>query len=480
MIAPASSPALLIALIGSPGPGRTALLAQLAAEFRRTGRRVEGALAIAERRDGPEAGAGRCHLHLLGEPEERLGAGRCVELPADATAPDPRLDDEPHRRLRVWAEGLRRQPPADLLVLDDFGQLETQDDALSPLASALAASAPRIAVLGVREHLVAATEARLGRSFDLRISADAPDAAGRLHQACADFGEWTQIGLWGGVAGGIEMSAGALLHATVVPLRGMTLSSTQAAVMTFASAGLSQPGRVLWVPLISAGLKAFSAGGGRIRPMLAISVQGTLFTACVQLLGRNAASLALGGALIGAWAALQGFLVQYLLLGEDLVRAYERLVRWLAGQWQITAPSMPALLAAWALLHAVAAASAALAAWRLRQPPRALRRVMDQELAALAPPPAKPLPRFRRILRELGRWQLWLPLVLVAAVLLATGRDWEHVLWLALRFGTLALVLLSVLSLFQPAWLAERLRRRGWWGPAAAFHGAFRRRMPLP
>lgn len=470
-IHPPAAPALLIAITGTPGQGRTRLLAELAAEFRAAGKRVEGALAIAGARPTPGEGAATYRLHLLGESEELPWAERL-----DGTEGAYAFDPKTHRRLRGWADGLRTNSPAPLLVLDEFGPCEARGEGLMPLWPTLAASAPQIAVLSVRAEYVEQIEQRLGRRFDLRVAAADPAAAEQLRRACADFGEWTRLGLWGGAAGGVEMTFGSMLHAMRVPFRGLALSSLQAAMMTFASAGLSQPGRVIWVPLISAGLKALSPGGGRIRPMLAISAQGALFSSCVQVLGWNAAAILLGGALIGAWAALQGFLVQYLLLGEELVQTYQQLVLWLANNWQINAPSMPALLSAWTLAHALAAGGAAVFAWRLRAPPRALQRIIDRELAALAGT-AQPAPsRLRRILREFARWQFWLPFLIVLLVLLGTGRNWESLGWLALRFVAVGFVLLSLLSLFQPARMAERLRERGWWGPAAAFSGAIQRR----
>jgi hypothetical protein len=508
-------PALLIALTGSPGEGRTSQLAALVAEIQQRGHRVAGLLAPAEggRRcpsgdnrpnivasndrtrsvDDPcvdssatqprrTRGAAAYRLHVLGESGDRPWAER-----DDSLQPPYRFHEETRAYLSVWAAALRDQPPADLLVLDEFGRCEAQGAGLFPLWGAIAASAPRIVVIAVRAGYVAEIEARLGRKFDLCLAAAHPATPERLRQACAEFGEWTQVGLWGGAAGSIEMTLGSALHTMKIPLRGATLSSMQAATLTFASARLNPPGRVAWVAFISAGLKAFSPGGGRVRPMVAIAMQGTLFSGAVQLLGWNFLSVALGGALIGAWAALQGFLLQYLLLGDDLVQAYGKVVRWLADNWQIQAPSMPVLLTAWAALHALMAGGAALVAWKLRAPPRALRSILEREAAKT--PAAAPLasaasaasaaprpPLARRVAREFARWHFWVPLVAVALVLLANGRSWESVAWLVARFVAVGAVFFALLSFFQPVRFAAALRRRGWWGPAAAFAEALSRR----
>ncbi|MCW5550414.1 MAG: hypothetical protein KIT44_15735, partial [Opitutaceae bacterium] len=341
------------------------------------------------------------------------------------------------------------------------------------------AAQPRIAVLAVRAGLEEAIEEKLGQRFDLRIDAGAPEALTRLQRACADYGEWTRIGLFGGAAGGIEMTAGSALHAAKVPLRGLMLSSLQGAMMTFTGFGLAQPGRVIWVPFISAGLKALSPAGNRLRPMLAICAQGALYGAAVQALGWNFLGVTLGGALIGAWAATQGFVLQYLLLGGELVKAYDTMVLWLAEHWRIAAPGLPWLIGAWALLHALAAGGVTATAWRLRAPPKKLRDLIERETARVNeanPSPAARPSKWRRVLRDFSRWQFWLPLLVVSAIMLAAGRSWEAVAWLLLRFLAVGFVLLALVSLLKPARWAAQLRRRGWWGPALAVGGAFERR----
>lgn len=462
------SPSLLIAVTGGPGSSKTHLLAELTATQLARGQRVEGVLALAVGRRMPNGGADEYWLRLIGTGQELSWAVR------DETLDPPYyFEPETERKLQTWAARLGTLPPAPLLVLDEFSKFEARGKGLMPLWPVLAASGPHVVVIAVREGLVGDIEQVLGRRFDLCIPATAPDALKRLSRACEDFGEWTRIGLFGGAAGGLEMTVGSALHAAQIPLRGLAMSSLQAAMMVFASAGLGQPGRVVWVPFISGGLKALSPAGNRVRPMLAIVMQGLLFGGTVQALGWNFFSLGLGGALVGAWAALQGILLQYLLLGNELLRAYDSVVLWLAVRWHLTAPSLPWLAGAWAVLHAAVVAGAALTAWKLRQPPAALRQILEKESITAPPPRART--GWRR-LRDFGQWQFWLPFLLVAAVLLGTGRSWVAVAWLAFRFVAVGCVLISLLSLLRPARWAETLRRRGWWGPALAFSGALSRR----
>ena len=459
------APSLLIAVTGGPGTGKTSLLAELARAQAARGQRVEGVLALAGRRNAPGQGAEDYWLRIIGTEEDLSWAVR------DASSNPPyQFEPETERKLRVWAEQLPPRP--SLLLVDEFGKLELAGRGLMPVWPLLAAARPQVVVISVRDQLADAVEQLLGRKFDLRIAAGSPDALRRLSRATDDYGEWTRIGLIGGAAGGIEMSAGSMLHAARLPARGLLMCSLQGAMMTFAGFGLAQPGRVIWVPFISAGLKALSPAGSRVRPMIAICMQGLLYGGAVQTLGWNAVGVAAGGALIGAWSAIQGFFLQYLLLGGDLMRAYDTVVLWLAEKWGLTAPALPWLVGAWAGFCALVASGVALTAWRLRAPPAALRKLIEREGADKADGRMRAGGRFR----EFAHWQFWLPLAVVSAILLAVGRSWESVAWLALRFVAVGFLLMTLVSLVRPARWAERLRRLGWWGPALAMGGAFSRR----
>jgi len=217
--------------------------------------------------------------------------------------------------------------------------------------------------------------------------------------------------------------------------------------------------------------------------MLAITMQGLFFGASVQLLGANFAGFALGGIMVGTWAATQGILLQYLLLGGDLFRAYDTAMLWIADRIHVTAPGLPWVIGAWAVGCGIIGMMAALAAWRLQAPPAALQKLIEREQMDPGPTgehrtgKTKAKSRFHR-LREFGRWQFWLPFVLVAGILLVSGQSWEAVAWLALRFLAVGIVLVAAVSVLRPARWAQRLRQWGWWGPALAFSDAMTRRQP--
>lgn len=473
---PPPAPGLLIALTGAPGSGKTRLLAELAVWQRARGGRTDGFLAAAGERPDPEKGARDYSLKMLASGDTLPWAMRDESLD-----PPYRFDPVTFYRLMDWAG--RLTPGTSLVLLDEFAKFEARGEGLYPVWPALCAQRPRIIVMAVRAGLVAEIEARLGQRFDVVIDDHDPEALAKLQRICDDFGEWTRIGLFGGASGMIEAGLGTALHAARVPLRSTFLSALQGAMMVFAGFGLRQPGRVMWVSFISSGLKALSPTGSRLRPMLAIFVQGLLFGSTVQVLGWNAFAIGIGGLFMGLWATLQNFLLSYFMLGDDMLSAYDTAVLWMAQRWHVPAPGLPWLVGGWAVIHGGICAATALAAWRLQQPPAAIRRILEQESAgpetpALGQPPARAA-RWARLL-EFTRWKFWLPLVIVAAILFASGSSWEKIGWLTLRFTAVGLVLMALVSLLRPARWSEQLRQRGWWGPALAFQDAFARRDKPP
>jgi nucleoside-triphosphatase THEP1 len=465
--APADGPGLLIAVTGEPGTGKTRRLAALAAWHRATGGVTAGFVAAAQGRPKPGRGADAYRLHNVDTQEGLAWLER-----DESRSPPYRFASGALASVRAWIAAWPRQPA--LVVLDEWGKFEAAGGGLLALWPDIARTRPRLLVVAVRAGLEEAIEARLGRRFDRRVRADDPAAESLLQEAAEAVTEWTRIGLFGGVSGAIEMSAGSALHAAKVPLRGLLLSSLQGAMMVFAGFGLREPGRVVWVPFIATGLKALSPAGNRLRPMLAIFMQGLLFGTVVQVLGWRWIAVVLGGGLIGVWSVTQGFVLQYLLLGDNLFRAYDTAVEWVAGWSGLTAPSLPLVIAGWATLQAFFAATVAGLAWRLQQPPAALRRLLDRD-----PAPARP-PARRGRWREFTRWPFWLPLVVVALILLAGGSGWATVGWLTLRFLAVAVVLSALVLWLKPATWAGHLRRRGWWGPAMALADAIERRSGPP
>ena len=465
---------LIIGVTGGVGCGKTTLLGNLAQWHRERGKRVDGFLALAE---GPRpAGKGAAGYRL-----QMLADGRTLSFARrdESLAPPYQFDPSTRRLLKDWANALPSSAPAALLVLDEFGPIEAEGGGHVALWPALHASGPGVVAVGLREGLQDAIEDRLGEKFDVIIRADVPDAIRRATDVCAAHEDWVRVGVYGAGAGGFEASVGAALHGAQVPLRGLFLSSIQSAIMTYAADGLGRRGRIVWVPFVSASLKALSPSGNRLRPMLAIVVQGLLYGGAVTVAGWNPLGVLLGGFLIGAWSALQGIALQYLFVGGDLVRAYDSIMQWISGRLNMSVPGLVTLFAAWSVFCGSVAATVTLFAWsRRRRMPLKLRRLLEEG--------SQRAPEFGgshgwqgavyRGLRDMLRPYFWVPVLVVVAVVLATGSTWESALWIVIRAGVIGFVLFSLARGFDPRRFIAWLRGKGHWGPALALQQALKAR----
>lgn len=455
---------LLIAVSAPVGGGKSTLLLEVATRLIGRGRAVTGFLQVAgERREGVK-GAEWYDLLFLPDGERLRWATRsAVERPRYVFSP------EASARVTAWAMQVR---PADLAVLDEFGRLEAEGGGHFSAWEAVAKTEPAIALVGVRDDRIAEVGAKLGRPFDLVIDAQDPQAADRLEALCAEARDWEAVGVFGAGAGALEATLGSALHAAKVPLRGQALSTLQALVLTSAAEGLQRRERVGWVAVVSAGLKALSPAGSRLRPMLAITVQGLLFALSLRLLGWRAAAVFTGGLLVGAWAAGQGILLQWLMVGDDLFKAYDEVVKWVARQLGLASPALPVVLGAVIAVSALTTGLVTAGFWRARH--RGLER-LRQRLPRAVPAARRGGSPFWATVREIAHPTFWVPIALILGVLLLSGTRWESAVWIALRALAVALVLFGAVRLLKVDRLGEALRRRGLYGPAAAVSRAFRR-----
>ncbi len=453
-------------MTGPVGAGKTTLLTALAAWWKNRGKRVDGVLAEADPRRAEGRGASQYVLRWLASDDREPFAVRDETL-----SPPYRIDPDALRRLEEWSETLGMKQPAPLLILDEFGRLEASGGGLMRIWPKVAAAAPEIVVIGVRGECIQDIEARFGCRFDVRVDPRDPDAWDRVRAACVEHADWSRVGVYGAGSGGMEATIGSALHGAQVPLRGLALSTTQAAVMAHAGEGLGRRARVVWVPFIAAGLKALSPAGSRLRPMLAITIQGVLFTAATSLLGWNVLGIGVGGALVGMWATAQGFLLQYLLIGSDLLRAYESVLRWLSDRLDFGVPGLITALAIWIGSWGLVSGTVTLLVWRRRALPPRLNRLMERGSTRirLGPHAGGRIHALAHAARDVARPVFWMPVLLVVGILLVAGTSMERVFWISARAATVGFVLFALVRMVDPPRVLDWLRARGHWGPAIAF-----------
>lgn len=122
-----------------------------------------------------------------------------------------------------------------------------------------------------------------------------------------------------------EVGLGSLLHAFHLPFAGHFLSLNQGAMnlllLKNEKIRRKAVAKVNAVSVASSLMKSLSPAGKKLTPMLAISVQGLLFSLGVLLFGVNLLGVWLGMLLLSVWGFIQPLLVAYALFGSHIFDA---------------------------------------------------------------------------------------------------------------------------------------------------------------
>jgi nucleoside-triphosphatase THEP1 len=462
---------LLVGITGPVGSGKTSLLLQLTAWFHQQYKGAEGFLAIGENRPFPDRGANVYRLQMVASGRDLLYATR-----DESQQPPYVFNTDTDRYLREWAEQLKMSGAPPLIVLDEFSGKEASGKGHTVLWDSIKSSNPPLVVIALRSGLVADIENVLQTQFDVCVDVQEKDAWNTLRKICVEHEDWKRVGAYGAAAGSFEASVGTMLHTAHVPFRGIALSSVQSMVMTFAGDGLGTRGKVIWVPFISAGIKALSPSGSRLNPMLAISVQGILFTVATEVLGWNVLGIAIGGFLIGAWAAAQGVVLQMLFVGGDLVRFYDTALQWIARFLHLPLFGLIGLLVVWSSIAGLFSSIVTVYTFsRRHRTPARLQRLLAQGVTQFIREETERSWKstFLHSLHDLSRPYFWIPIAVLMVLIFITGSSLESIFWIAVRASTIAMVFFSLARAFDPRSFLHWLRKRGYWGPAYAFRLAF-------
>ena len=462
---------LLVGVTGPIGSGKTSLLLQLTTWFQQQHKGVEGFLALGENRPVPHQGADCYRLQMIASGRELIYAIR------DESKTIPYLFDmETEQQLQEWAKQIAVHGAPSLIILDEFGPREAAGKGHAQLWESIKSSNPPITVVAMRSGIVKDIEKILHMHFDVCVDVQAKGAWNTLRQICVEHEDWKRVGAYGAAAGSFEASVGTMLHTAQVPFRGIALSSVQSMVMTYAGDGLGTRGKVIWVPFISAGIKALSPSGSRLNPMLAISVQGFLFTGATELLGWNVLGIAIGGFFVGAWAAAQGVILQLLFVGGDLVHVYDTVLQWIARYLHLPPLGLIGLLVLWSSMAGIFSSSVTVYTYiRRHRTPARLQHLLSQGATVFVGEESSRSWKstIMQGLNDLTRPYFWAPIVILMVLILISGSSWESVFWIAVRTSTIAIVVFSLARTFDPRSFLKWLRKRGYWGPAYAFRLVF-------
>lgn len=127
-------------------------------------------------------------------------------------------------------------------------------------------------------------------------------------------------GIYAGLLAAAEVGLGSALHAAHIPLRGQFLSLNQIFLLICASKeGGKTASRFSPAVLSNAAavLKSLSPVGKKLTPMLAIAMQGWLFSCGTFLFGHTFLGRIIGGILASFWAFLQPLLLYGAIFGPE-------------------------------------------------------------------------------------------------------------------------------------------------------------------
>ncbi len=432
---------LLIGVTGPIASGKTTLLLDFAEKVAASGRSVDGFVSLAGRRLRSNEGAESYSWYWIREARtevfaQRNGEGR-FEIDSTATA-----------ALAAWSDALIAKQ--DLIVLDEFGKWEAEGGGILSCWSKVVASKPKMVVVTLREGMRQAIEKQLGHRFHEVLDVESDEVLVRLESLLAEMRDWEYVGTYGALSGGIECSLGTWLHSFRFPFTGTVMGSAQSATLAMASKSLGRKELVVWISTIAAGLKALAPGSNRIGPTIAIAVQGALFMAGAMLGRWSRLGMLMGAFLVGLWAALQGFFIQYLLLGFEIERAYGMSAYYVQRRLHLSLPNIWVAVTLLALMNGLL--SVGLTAL-------VLKRWNDHPLQT------EPFEKTRSGWRRLF---FWLPLGVVILTYLVSDVPKTQIGWILLRVLAVSGGLYGLGLFLKNLNLSRVFSRRGMWGPALA------------
>lgn len=176
-------------------------------------------------------------------------------------------------------------------------------------------------------------------------------------------------GVFGGLAGFIEVSLGTLLHAAHFPFKGLLLTGSFIIVLTMARRVADLPGATMLTGASAALLKLlFSIGGAKLSPFISLLLESFFLEACFSAFGLTLASTVFGGGLCALYTVLHRLLGLLLTVRGDAFLLLEESVRSMGKSLSLPLwENIVALLMAILLVRFLAGMLFGLFAWRLAE-----------------------------------------------------------------------------------------------------------------
>lgn len=263
----------------------------------------------------------------------------------------------------------------------------------------------------------------------------------------------------------VEVGLGSFLHAFHIPFSGHALSLNQGLILTQACQKTENRKEAVTatnsISIITAILKSLSPMGKRLTPMLAISMQGFLFSLGILILGNNILGMVLGISLLSLWGFAQPLLFAYLFFGEKLFLAIEKLWLDIAEKLSVSPEYGLRFLLGFVLFKVLLSWVVAFIGWKYPTwiTEKYFTKIMKyKDLTTKGLKNKKSLSATRGALKDLLNPWMVLSIVLTIAFMLLTEKsDYFQVFVYSLRVIAIAYLVFFILRAFPQSWIKKAL-----------------------
>lgn len=264
----------------------------------------------------------------------------------------------------------------------------------------------------------------------------------------------------------VEVGLGSFLHALHIPFSGHALSLNQGLILTQACQKTESRKDAIaatnGISIITAILKSLSPMGKRLTPMLAISMQGFLFSVGLFIFGNNIIGMILGISLLALWSFVQPLLFAYLFFGEKLFFAVEKLWLDIAGKLAVSPEYGINVLLAFVGLKIVLSWIVAFAGWKY---PTWITEKYFTKIMKYKDFTAEKLknrksqsPTSGAVKDLLNPWMIFSLILTIAFMILTEKSDYFQIFVYSLRVIAVAYLVFFVLRAFPQSWIKRALK----------------------
>lgn len=264
----------------------------------------------------------------------------------------------------------------------------------------------------------------------------------------------------------VEVGLGSFLHAFRIPFSGHALSLNQGLILTQACQKTENRKQAMTVAssisIITAILKSLSPMGKRLTPMLAISMQGLLFSIGVLIFGNNILGMILGISLLSLWSFCQPLIFAYLFFGEKLFFAIEKLWLEIAEKLSVAPAYGIKILLVFVAIKVILSWGVAIVAWKYPTwiTEKYFTKIMKyKDFTTQSIRNRKPQKATTGAFKDLmNPWMIFSLVLTVVFMMLTEKSDYFQIFIYGLRVLAIAYLVFFILRTFPQSWIQKALK----------------------